>query len=92
MRLPRSPAPLLVLLLIAALLPGAASAQDDVAYCATLSAQATRYLAGCAIDGTNKPDLETKAAIDDCEKGNTAAGIRVLERKLASNGFAVPRR
>ena len=43
-------------------------------------------------EGNATPDLETKAAIDDCDRGNTAAGIPVLERKLRSKGFTPPKR
>lgn len=86
-----SHAPLLIPLLLglAIATPGRA---DDAAYCAVLSEQAVRYLATCAIDGANKPDLETKAAIDNCDAGRTAAGIAVLERKLRNNGFSLPSR
>jgi hypothetical protein len=65
---------------------------DDAAYCAALSDEALRYLASCAIDGANKPDAETRTAIDACEQGRTAAGIPVLERKLRNNGFTLPTR
>ena len=34
----------------------------------------------------------TIEAIDNCNKGNTAAGIEVLERILRNNGFALPKR
>ena len=42
--------------------------------------------------GSSRPDLSTLGAIDDCNKGNFAAGIAVLERKLRSNGFTLPTR
>jgi hypothetical protein len=29
-------------------------------------------------------------AIDDCQKGNTAAGIPVLAKRLRDSGFTVP--
>ena len=87
------PAMSLSALLAPALLAVAAPARaDDAAYCAALSDQALRYLASCAIDCDNKPDLETRAAIDACGRGRTAAGIAVLERKLRNNGFTLPTR
>ena len=80
--------PLLVLLLA---LPAAAQ-NDDAAYCAQLGATALRYIAGGAGRGTGVPDLETRAAVNDCNKGDTATGIEVLERKLRNNGFSLPKR
>ena len=65
---------------------------DDAAYCAPLAGLARRYLTGGSADGRGVPDLQTSAAMDDCSKGNTAAGIPVLERKLRSNGFTLPKR
>lgn len=88
MRLVRPLVPVLVL----ALVPFAASAQGDDAYCAALSERAYRYLATCATNGESKPDLETRTAIDACDRGNAAAGIAALEHKLRSNGFSLPRR
>ena len=87
------PAMLMPAMLALALLAVPAAAQaDDTAYCAVLSDQALRYLASCAIDGANKPDAETRTAIDACDQGRTAAGIPVLERKLRNNGFTLPTR
>jgi hypothetical protein len=87
------PAMLAPALLATDALAGAAPARaDDAAYCAVLSDQALHYLASCAIDGDNKPDTETRAAIDACDQGRTAAGIAVLERKLRNNGFTLPTR
>jgi hypothetical protein len=69
------------------MLPVPALAQkDDAGYCAALSAPANRYLVSGTGDGEGTPDIETHVAISDCSKGNTAAGIPVLERKLRSNG------
>jgi len=87
------PVMLVPVMLVPTLLAVATAARaDDAAYCAALSDQALRYLASCAIDGDNKPDTETRAAIDACDHGRTAAGIAVLERKLRSNGFTLPQR
>ena len=65
---------------------------DDTAYCAQLGTLARRYVVGGTDLGRGMPDLETAAAIDDCSKGNTAAGIKVLEKKLRDNGFTLPKR
>ncbi len=64
---------------------------DDASYCADLSELAFKYL-GKYSRGESIPDLDTAVAADQCAKGNTAAGIPVLERKLRSNGFTLPRR
>jgi hypothetical protein len=83
----------LLLLLAAVLMPLPALAQsDDAAYCAQLSSLALRYLTGGTVDGRGVPSLDTSAAVNDCRNGNTAAGIPVLEKKLRSNGFTLPKR
>lgn len=53
---------------------------------------AWRYIAASATNGASKPDLETKSAIEECDKGNYAAGIAVLERKLRENHITLPKR
>ena len=65
---------------------------DDAAYCAELGRLALRYTGGAGGEGRLSPDLQTLGAITDCNKGNFAAGIPVLERKLRSNGFTLPKR
>jgi len=85
--------PLLLIVLVVGLLPATTPARaDDAAYCATLGDLAWRYIAASAIDGSSKPDLETKAAIEECDKGNYAAGIAVLEQKLRDNHITLPKR
>jgi len=37
-------------------------------------------------------DTDIAVAIDRCQKGDTAAGIPVLERKLRAIGHALPER
>ncbi|MBS0220326.1 MAG: hypothetical protein JSR91_06250 [Proteobacteria bacterium] len=81
----------IVVLVLAAATPRMAQA-DDAAYCAALSGLANRYIVSGTGEGRGAPDLETRAAINDCGKGNTAAGIPVLERKLRANGFTLPKR
>lgn len=79
--------------LACALLATPALAQgDDAAYCAQLGSLARRYTGGSGADGGLAPDLSTLGAIADCSKGNTAAGIAVLEKKLRSHGFTLPKR
>ena len=65
---------------------------DDATYCRQLASLALRYTGSAGGDGRLAADLSTLGAIDDCNKGNYAAGIAVLERKLRSNGFTLPKR
>jgi hypothetical protein len=81
------------LLVMLSLLPVAASAQaSDSDYCAALTALANRYLVSSTGQGNGAPDLEIRAASNECAKGNFAGGIPVLERKLRANGFTLPKR
>jgi hypothetical protein len=83
----------LVLLLACVVLPTTAVAQaDDAAYCAQLGDLARRYTASAGGESRPMPDTTTLAAIADCNKGNTAAGIPVLEKKLRDSGFTLPKR
>ena len=70
--------------------PLPAMAADDATYCATLSDLALRYLRQNT--PRNLPDAEVATAVDQCQKGNTAAGIPTLERKLRDGGFTLPQR
>lgn len=82
-----------LLLLAGAVLSSSAVAQsDDAAYCAQLGALALRYTGSAGGQGGLRPDFTTVGAIDDCKKGNTAAGIPVLEKTLRNNGFTLPKR
>ena len=65
---------------------------DDAAYCAKLADLARRYTGSAGGDGRLSTDFTTLSAIDDCNKGNTAAGIAALEKKLRSQGFTLPKR
>lgn len=80
------------LLACAVLVTPAIAQSDAAAYCAQLGSLARRYTGGSGADGGLAPDLSTLGAIADCNKGNTAAGIAVLERKLRSHGFTLPKR
>jgi hypothetical protein len=61
---------------------------DDKAYCADLSSLYRKYV-------QNSPgrqfDVEATVALDQCQKGNTAAAIPVLEKKLRESGFSLPK-
>ena len=82
-----------LLLLTGVVLSSPAVAQsDDAAYCAQLGALALRYTGSAGGQGGLRPDFTTTGAIDDCRKGNTAAGIPVLEKTLRNNGFTLPKR
>jgi hypothetical protein len=70
----------------------AAAQSDDAAYCAKLADLARRYTGSAGGDGRLAVDFTTLGAIDDCNKGNTAAGIAALEKKLRSQGFTLPKR
>lgn len=79
-------------LVLGLLLAAPASAwADDMRYCADLSALYRRYL-GNSGEGKMFPDVAAGVAISDCEKGNTAAGIPVLEKKLRDGRFTLPKR
>lgn len=81
------------LVVFLALLAGEAAAQsDDAAYCAKLGDYARRYLGDPGGNGGTRPDFDTMEAIDNCNKGKTAAGIAALEKKIRSKGFTPPAR
>ena len=83
---------LLALLAACLLLPTVAGAQsDDAAYCAALTNLYRRYL-GNSAEGKMLPDVSVSVAIDNCQKGNFAAGIPVLEKKLRDGRFTLPKR
>jgi hypothetical protein len=64
----------------------------DAAYCAELGGLALRYTGHTGGNGGLAPDYTTLDAINDCNKGNTAAGIQILEKKLRCSGFTLPKR
>ena len=51
-----------------------------------------RYAGNPGPNGESRPSFATLEAIDSCRKGNTAAGIGVLEEILRKNGMTLPRR
>jgi len=81
------------LVLLSALLTGQAIAQsDDAAYCKKLGDYATRYLGDPGGNGGTRPDFDIMEGIGKCNKGDTAAGIAILEKKIRSKGFTPPAR
>lgn len=65
---------------------------NDTAYCVELGELVLRYTGSPGADGETRPSFAAIDAIENCSKGNTAAGIKVLEQILRSNGFTLPRR
>lgn len=81
------------LIFLSALAVGEAMAQsDDAAYCKKLGEYATRYLGDPGGNGGTRPDFDIMDGVDKCNKGNTAAGIAILEKKIRSKGFTPPAR
>lgn len=81
------------LVFLSALLASEAMAQsDDAAYCKKLGDYATRYLGDPGGNGGTRPDFDIMEGIAKCNKGNTAAGIAILEKKIRSKGFTPPAR
>jgi hypothetical protein len=78
----------LVVSLSAIPVTSSAAPDGDKAYCDELSALYRRYV-------QNSPgrrfDAEAAVALDDCQKGNAAASIPVLEMKLLQSGFSLPK-
>lgn len=75
------------------LLVSEAKAQsDDAAYCKKLGDYAIRYLGDAGGNGGTRPDFDIMEGVDKCNKGNTAAGIAILEKKIRSKGFTPPAR
>ena len=82
-------APLVLLALLTLPLETLAQSDKDMEYCAKLAQLYRRYV-------QNSPgrqyDAEAAIAQDDCQKGNTAVAIPILERKLIESGFTLPER
>jgi len=78
---------------LSVLLASEAVAQsDDAAYCKKLGDYATRYLGDASGNGGTRPDFDIMEGVDKCNKGNSAAGIAILEKKIRSKGFTPPAR
>ena len=82
-----------LILFFSSLLAWEAAAQsDDAAYCKKLGDYASRYLGDAGGNGGTRPDFDIIDGVDKCNKGNTAAGIAILEKKIRSKGFTPPPR
>ncbi len=77
--------------LLAVLLAPSAAFADDASYCAELSRIYRRYLSGQG-NGQLFPDVDASVAMNECAKGNYAAGIPPLEKKLRDARFTLPKR
>jgi len=77
-------------------LSGAAFAQtpqaSDAAYCQSLIAKYQEYVVISANNGANEGPADGNIAVSQCQSGNTAAGIPVLENILRNAGFDLPKR
>jgi len=81
------------LTVFASLFACSAGAQsDESAYCKRLGDYATRYLGNAGGDGGTRPDFDILDGIAKCNKGDTAGGIAILEKKIRSKGFTPPAR
>ncbi len=60
---------------------------NDKAYCAQLTDLYRRYVQNAPGRGF---DVEASVALEDCRKGNAAASIPVLEKKLRENLITPP--
>ncbi len=63
----------------------------DREYCDALAATYNRFL-GMTSSRASMPDVNASEAIAACQKGNTAAGIPVLETKLRNAQLPLPSR
>lgn len=75
-------------------LPGVALAQmTDAAYCKALSVSYLKYVSS-SLTGQNPdpPPVDVQYAMSQCQAGNPAAGIPVLEQKLRANKVSLPSR
>lgn len=79
---------LLLLAVFALAMPANTGAQgNDKAYCAQLIDLYRRYIQNAP---GHRFDTDALAAIDQCERGNTEAGVPVLEKILRDNRFPLP--
>ena len=59
---------------------------DDASYCAALSKSYREFI------GTGQTNMDAAEAMSQCSKGNTAAGIPVLEKVLRDAKISLPAR
>ncbi|WP_422030199.1 hypothetical protein [Reyranella sp.] len=84
--------PTLLTVLFVCLACSVAAQTDDAAYCRKLSEYATRYMGDAAFNGGTRPDFDIMEGTAKCNKGDTAGGIAILEKKIRSKGFTPPPR
>ena len=66
---------------------------DDADYCRALAKMYETYIAKMDLGRSPMPEsADIKIAMDQCDKGNTAAGIPVLEQKLRNAKINLPPR
>ncbi len=76
--------------------PQGMTAAQGAAYCSKLTKFYSEYVGGIstAMGGVGRggaqADIDAHVAIAQCQEGNTAAGIPVLQRKLRENKLDVP--
>ncbi len=64
---------------------------NDAAYCKALADKYTTYVSNMQSGRSPMPESpDIQVAIDQCKKGNTAAGIPVLEQKLRNAKLDLP--
>ena len=80
----------------AAVAPPGMTAAQGAAYCSTLSQTYAQYVGsvggylGGVTTGGEAADLDTRVAIAQCQDGNYASGIPVLQQKLRDARVTVP--
>ena len=70
-------------------------ARNDREYCEQLAALYERYVGLWELgpaQTAQRVDVEAQIAVERCRAGDTVRSIPVLERKLLSQGFTLPRR
>ena len=78
---------------VAIAVPLAAFAQgNDEAYCQALSAKYQTFVNNMGGHSNDRGALDAQVAISQCNQGNAAAAIPVLERELNNNKIALPNR
>lgn len=85
----------LVIVVVLAGLPAEAQVKGafpDQRYCEELSQLYMRYIGNPETQPRNvrRNDAAADEALAQCQKGNSAAAIPVLERRLLDNGFTLP--
>jgi hypothetical protein len=78
---------ILIALAIMALAPLAHAQSDGKPYCAQLSDLYRRYVQNAT---GRRVDVEALQALDDCSRGNGAAAIPVLEKRLRDAKITPP--